>query len=266
MTLKILLFLCLVVSPVALAQQTVEERLTALEARLAELETKIDKGGNTETRTPAEKPTGLVFHEGFEEGIAGWVEEIRFLVPEHITAKNHPYLQVKSWEKFRSTKELKTSSGIINPKEGKRFLTAASEEQGVVILNSAANAPTSVIPDWRAVHYFSTKEPISLGDLKLPVVTAQINLKAPSARDRETRPGGLFIIGYYLEGGDLNSFVTVGTVASETEDWKEVEFDFSGAPKDQKIHFTFAYVCGDSRTMTAPGLQIDDIKIFDDGI
>ena len=75
----------------------------------------------------------------------------------------------------------------------------------------------------------------------------------------------MFIIGYYPEGGDLNSFKTVGRVTEDTEDWKDVEFDFSGAPKDEKIHLSFAYICVDSRNSVSPGLQIDNIKIFDDG-
>jgi len=43
-------------------------------------------------------------------------------------------------------------------------------------------------------------------------------------------------------------------------------FRSSGAPKDKKIHLACAYACADSRNNPTPGLQIDDIKVFDDGL
>ncbi len=244
-------------------EPTLEERLAALEKRVAELEAE-KKQSSVEDKESSEKQN-LLFHEGFEKGVVGWLEEIRYMQPENMWAVNKGHLQIHSWEKFRTAKELKTSEGPIEPIEGKRFLTAASQEKDVVIVNSSANVAHNVVLDWRAVHYFSTKEAISLSSLTLPAVSASINLRTPSKRERESRPGGMFIIGYYPEGGDLNSFETVGRVTENTEGWKEVEFEFSGAPKDKKIHLSFAYICADSRNSSAPGLQIDDIKVFDDG-
>ena len=161
--------------------QTLEERVAALEKRVAELEAQKENAAAVSggSETPSKK--GVIFQAGFEKGVTGWVEEMRYMQPENMNGVSKPTLQIHSWEKFRTAKELKTSKGIIKPQEGKRFLTLASQEKGVVIVNSKANVAHNVVRDWRAVHYVSTKEAISLAELNLPMVSAMINLQCPAA-------------------------------------------------------------------------------------
>jgi len=156
---------------------------------------------------------------------------------------------------------------LIEPVSGKRFLTFASKEKQVVLLNASYDiAPTTfnMLP-WRGVHVTSSKESFTLKGTNLPVLKIQVHLELPYIKLKKFYAGH-FEIGVAEKGNLASSYTLIQKFQENTEGWKEQELDLSGLPKDKEFVLVLRYFACDSRYGASPGVQIDDIKIFDDGL
>lgn len=255
------LYLCLTTTLVA--EPTLEERITALEARVEALEKATSQEGAS-TSPSAQATAGTIFQEDFEGGLAGWEHELKYVAPPQVAAKNHPHYQVNFSDDPRAAKELTFRGDTTNPMDGKRFMTFASKEKQLVIVNNGQ--PDSVVDTaWRGVHIIRGKEGFTLGDSKLPVLTFSYQLRSPVIKkiNHEIR-GGQFEVGWSVAGSP-ETWTLIQSFQEDTEGWKEVELDLSALPKDKSIVLEFRYFVCDSRLATSPGVQVDAIRVFDDG-